>query len=299
MDLDVIRANYLKYSKRFKSIATYERYDTPHLNTIVDFMIGNGYVNNDDLDFDSIYDFIDQSKINNNSNKTINKRIQLLNRAIQFQVKQGICNPTIITSFPKLKEQDKRFDVVNEYTMQKVIQYLISLPNTLMNHRNQVIIFLFIDTGARLSEVTQIRIKNIDFHTNSILLEHTKAKRDRRVYFSHFTADYLKKYLDRIDLSSSSLLRNSKNNEPMNYLGVLRVFQKIKGALNLENFSSHMIRHSYGTLAYKLNASEFLTNNTMGHSRMDMTRRYIHYDTETNAELYQELAPMEYYINKK
>ncbi|KFZ27037.1 MAG: Tyrosine recombinase XerC [Candidatus Izimaplasma bacterium HR2] len=299
MDLDIICAEYLKYSKHFKSWNTFKRYDTPHLNIIINFMITNEYSNSDNLDYDSIYDFIDYSKLRDNTNKTINKRIQLLNRAITFQVKQGKCKPTIISSFPKLKELDKRFDIVDEQTMKRVINFLLDKPDTFMNIRNRVILFLFIDTGARLSEVTNIKIKNINSQTNSILLDHTKTKKERVVHYSNYTAKHLYEYLLLLDSNHNHLLRNSRTKSPMNYLGVLRVLQKIKYDLKLEQFSSHMIRHSYGTLAYKRKVSELFTNHTMGHARMDMTRRYTHYNIEVDSEIYQELAPMEYYINKK
>lgn len=299
MDLDVIRAGYLNYSKRFKSEATYKRYDTPHLNIITKFMINNGYTDSDDLDYDSIYDFIDSSKLRNNSSKTINKRIALLNRAIMFFVKRELCNPSIVQTFPKLKEIDKRFDIIDEDTMREVINYLLAKPDTFRNIRNQVIVFMFIDSGARLSEVTNIKINNIDHKYNTVLLNHTKAKRERMVYFSNFTHFYLKKYLKLVDNSSEFLFRNSLNNNPMNYLGVLRIFQMVKKDLNLDYFSSHMIRHTYGTLAYKKNINEFFTNRTMGHSRMDMTRRYIHMDIETNSKMYEKLTPMEHYIKQK
>ena len=299
MDLDVVRAGYLNYSKRFKSEVTYKRYDTPHLNTIIDFMINNEYCDSDDLDYDSIYDFIDYRKLKENSNKTINKRIDLLKRAIMFFVKRDMCNPSIVQTFPKLKEIDKRFDTINEDTMKAVINYLLNKPDNFINIRNRAIIFLFIDTGARLSEVTNIKTYNVDHKYNTVLLDHTKAKRERLIYFSKFTHEHLKKYMDLVDDSSKNLFRNSKNNLPIKYLGVLRIFQMIKKDLNLEYFSSHMIRHTYGTLSYKKDMNEFFTNRTMGHSRMDMTRRYTHMDVETNSKMYQKLAPMEHYINKK
>jgi site-specific recombinase XerD len=299
MDLDVIRAEYLKYSKHFKSEATYRRYDTPHLNLIIDFMIDNGYTDSDDLDFDAIYDFIDFSKTKNNSNKTINKRIQILNRSITHMIKQGIASPTIISAFPKLKENDIRFETVDEDTMIKVIKYLLSLPGTPRTNRNRAIVFTFIDTGARLSEVTNIETKCIDFNTNSVLLKHTKTKKERIVYFSDFTAKHLLKYKNQVDDCYKALFRNSKNNEPMNYLGVLRIFQKIKKDLNLAAFSSHMIRHSYCTLGYEKGVNEFFINRTAGHAKMDMTRRYTHMNVKTNARIYKEFAPMEHYVNKK
>ena len=180
-----------------------------------------------------------------------------------------------------------------------IINHLLLLPKTFRNVRNKMIIFLFIDTGARLSEVTKIDVKNIDFKYNSVLLQHTKVKKERIVYFSDFTAAHIKKYLDMTDIFVGPLLLNSKNMNPMNYLGVLRVFQKIKLDLNLDNFSSHMIRHTYGTLAYEKNVNEFFTNRTMGHAKMDMTRRYTHMNVKTNSKIYRTFAPMEHYINKK
>lgn len=299
MDLDVIRAGYLNFSKRFKSEATYKRYDTPHLNTIIDFMINNEYCNSDNLDYNSIYDYIDYCKLRENSNKTINKRIDLLKRAIMFFVKRDMCDPSIVQTFPKLKEIDKRFDIIDEDTMKEVIDYLLAKPDTFRNIRNRAIIFLFIDTGARLSEVTNVKTYNIDHKYNTVLLDHTKAKRERLIYFSNFTHYHLNKYMDLVDDSSEFLFRNSKNNLPIQYIGVLRIFQMIKKDLHLAYFSSHMIRHTYGTLAYKKDINEFFTNRTMGHSRMDMTRRYTHMDVETNFKMYQKLAPMEHYINKK
>lgn len=299
MDLDVIRIEYLKHSKYHKAVDTYKRYDTPHLNIITEFLLNDGYTDSEDLDYDALYDFIDYSRLKDNSNKTINKRIQLLNRAIMHFVKLGRCAPTIIATFPKLKEIDKRYNYIDEENMIYIINHLLSLPDTFRNIRNRMIIFLFIDTGSRLSEVTNIQVKNIDFKYNSILLEHTKVKKERIVYFSDFTAVHIKKYLDEADIFDGALLLNSKNMKPMNYLGVLRIFQKIKYDLNLENFSSHMIRHTYGTLAYEKDINEFFTNRTMGHAKMDMTRRYTHMNVKTNSKIYKTFAPMEHYINKK
>jgi len=295
----MIRIEYLKHSKYHKSFATYRRYDTPHLNIIIEFLLQDGYSDSDGLDYDSLYDFIDYSRIKNNSNKTINKRIQLLNRAIMHFVKLGRCSPTIIATFPKLKEIDKSFNYIDEQDMIYIINYLLNLPDTLRNIRNRMLIFLFIDTGARLSEVTNIHVKNIDFKYNAILLQHTKVKKERMVYFSDFTAAHIKKYLELTNTFAGPLLLNSKNMKPMNYLGVLRVFQKIKVDLNLDNFSSHMIRHTYGTLAYEKDVNEFFTNRTMGHAKMDMTRRYTHMNVKTNSKIYKSFAPMEHYINKK
>ncbi|MCF7927415.1 MAG: tyrosine-type recombinase/integrase [Candidatus Izimaplasma sp.] len=298
MKLETIKEEYLNYSKHFKSNGTY-RYDKSHLSIIVQFLVKQGIANSTEVDFNDLYAFIDYSRENDNSNKTINKRIALLNRAITFQVEQNKCNPSIIASFPKLKELDKRFDVIDEKTMRRIIKHMLNKDNRFINKRDKALIFLFIDTGARLSEVSKIKISNVDLENNTILLDHTKTKRERIIYFTDFTSNYLKNYIYHIDDSNQYLFRNSRNNEPLKYLGIIRVFHKIRDELGLEKLSSHMIRHSYGTLAYKKDMPSLFTKNSMGHSRIEMTERYTHYDIKTNSRIYKKLSPMEHYISKK
>ena len=106
-------------------------------------------------------------------------------------------------------------------------------------------------------------------------------------------------YISLVDDSSVYLFRNSISNLPINYLGVIRVFQKIRDALGLAKLSSHMIRHSYGTLAYQKQVPSLFTKNTMGHARIEMTERYTHYDIKTNSEIYKNFSPMKHYLDNK
>lgn len=299
MNLERLKYEYLDYSKHFKSPGTY-RYDRSHLNTIVNFLIKEGFKDSDELTYSSLYDFIDYSRKQENTNKTINKRIALLNRAIAFQVKQERCNPSMISSFPQLKEIDKRFNVVKENDMKKIINYLMNLDDSFMNLRNKIIFFIFIDTGMRLSELANVKTDNIDLSTDSILLSETKTKRERVVYISDITSSYLKKYISMIDNKSSYLLRSVQyKDQAISYVGIIKVMHKVRDILGLRSLSSHMIRHAYGTLAYKLNISTLFTKNTMGHARVEMTERYTHYDIETNKKHYKNFSPMTYYLGKK
>ncbi len=297
MKLLKLQDEYLEYSKRFKSAGTY-RFDKSHLPVIVDFLIEHGVQDTKQINFKILHDFIDHSRLNSNTNNTINKRIALLNRAIAFMVKTKRCAPSIIASFPKLKEIDKRFSVVTEEQMKLIIHHMMSKPSDFKGLRDKCIVFLFIDTGIRLSELTAIKTKNVDLENRVILLEETKSKKERHVYFSDITGDFLKNYINKLrdEEDIESLFRNSQDtSEPLMYLGVIRVLHRIRDELGLKKLSSHMIRHSYGTLAYKLKISMLFTKATMGHTRVEMTERYVHYDLQTNRKIYERFSPMNYY----
>ncbi len=299
MNIEKLAEMYLRDSVLNKKHGSY-KYDKSHLNTICNYLLSKNITNTSDITFEHLYDFVDISKVRNNTNKTINKRIEILKRAIAHSVKLRLCEPSIIVAFPKLKEVKKRFNVVQVETMRKVLDYLLSLDDSYMNLRNKVIIFIFIDTGIRLSELTNILISNVDLYNNTILLTETKNSIHRVVHFTDFTKSYLNRFIKLLDDSHDYLFRNTRNNNPITYLGVIRVTQKIKNELNLKEFSSHMIRHSYGTLAYELEVSEVFTMRMLGHEDLKTTKIYQHYNVRKDRELYSKLSPMNYYLyNKK
>ena len=63
-----------------------------------------------------------------------------------------------------------------------------------IDRRDNAIFRLFLDTGMRLSELTNIKVEDLDFDTDSVLIM-GKGRRPRVVPFGHRTGDALRKYL--------------------------------------------------------------------------------------------------------
>jgi len=73
---------------------------------------------------------------------------------------------------------------------------------------------LMLETGARISEVINIKIENIDISDRSIFLEVTKYDKERYVFFTKKVTSIYMKYLNRYEVTNDYLfLGNSKEEQ--------------------------------------------------------------------------------------
>ena len=64
--------------------------------------------------------------------------------------------------------------------------------------------------------------------------------------------------------------------EPMKKSAIRTLFKRTKIKYNLTDFHPHLLRHSFATL-YLVNGGDSLTlQDILGHSTLEMTRRYVH-----------------------
>lgn len=294
MLLDDLLNKYLRHSEYHKKDGSL-RFDKSHLTYIINYFKDRLNLNTvEELTFDHIYSFMNFSKRRENSLSTIEKRISILKRAIKYCIEYDELESSVIVKFPNIKVKQKRYETVSDKDIKKLLKYLDKLDNSFINLRNKVIIYLFLDTGIRLNEMANIFTANIHTDKRYILLEVTKSNKERVVFFSRYTARYIRKYINQIETDYFLVNQYGKQ---LTYSGIIKIFNKVRNETGIKYLSSHMIRHNYGTLANKLQIPILFTKNTMGHTKIEMTERYIHFDVETMLEVYNDLSPVEYYKN--
>nr|WP_285890746.1 site-specific integrase [Mesobacillus subterraneus] len=145
--------------------------------------------------------------------------------------------------------------------------------------RTKVITFALLDTMVRVSELVDIKRKNIDFKTLSIRLEaaDTKTRVGRTVPISSRTARLLSEYMTETADFASEYVFLSYEGEPITEHTVrdnLRTYGKV-ARITDKRVSPHTLRHT-GALFYILNGGDpFSLQRILGHSHMNMVRRYV------------------------
>lgn len=211
------------------------------------------------------------------TNNTINKRIGLIKRVCRFHEIKDIP----LFEIKKLKEQFVTFGFLDDKKVTKLAQAIDQ-----MSIRDKLIFYIFMDTGCRLTELTKIEVKNIDFETRSIFLSHTKTNKVRYVYFTSETSKLLKKFLKKHD--HEYLFTTYIKNEPMRKNTIELIFSRIKKKYQIEKLSPHMLRHTLSTQLYHSGADLILISEILGHSSTDTTKRYIHSDLKSNLTRYDK-----------
>lgn len=275
MKLQEMQYNFLNYVKINLSDGTYRCYKN-HLDYTIKYFNDNDTFDSEKINLDVLSNFINYQKNRCVKNSTINKRLKPLKLMYRFN---NILDNEIFLQ-KKLKEDKKTFPILSKNEMEKLNHYLLSNKLTF---RNVLLIRLLIDTGVRLNEVLNIKVKNINFDTSSIYLDITKTKESRYVYFTKKTLKLLVEYILKNKLTKEDKLFKLTSS------GVLSLFYRIKKTLNFTEFHPHMLRHGLATNLNKKGMSVFEIQLIMGHTNVATTQRYIHLDQDDIYNKYCQL----------
>lgn len=264
MLLQTMKEKYLEYVKVNLAKRTYDCY-LSHLDYLFLYFKENNILDSEELNKEVLANFVMLSKERNNTNRTINLRIQILKNMF----KENEVENEDLFLLKKLKEEKNTFNALTNVELKKVIDYINS---DAMHLNNKVMLFVLIDTGIRINELLNIKVCNINFYNNTIYLINTKSHKPRSVPFSDYLGEMLRKYIDEYNLK--------ENLFEMTYSGCIAVFNRIKNKLNLNKFHPHMLRHTFASRLHKNGATVFIIQELLGHSSISITQRYIHFDLE-------------------
>jgi integrase/recombinase XerC len=143
--------------------------------------------------------------------------------------------------------------------------------------RDEAIIRVFYNTGARLSEVAGLQLDDVDLN-NDTLLFHGKGRKDRRVRFGSKAGRALSRYLRsrerRRAKDSAALWLPEKGEMPLAANGIKIMLRRRGDLAGVANVHAHRWRHNFAH-EWKLAGGD--TGDLMlvlGWSSDDMPRRY-------------------------
>ena len=149
----------------------------------------------------------------------------------------------------------------------------------LISPRDWMIIDLALSTGLRVSEISNLKEKDIFIGNNEFELIVTRGKGNKRrtVYFDPSLKAHLKKYIvwKHSSGKTEEYLFFSKHNPRMCVESLERVFNKLRDIAGLPpHLSFHSQRHSYATWLYSKTKDLRLVQKQLGHSSPVITALY-------------------------
>jgi len=142
--------------------------------------------------------------------------------------------------------------------------------------RDQCIIELSLGSGLRVSEVSQLKLQDIDLKRggNSLIVRHGKGDKQRIVKFSSKIKSLIIEYIEYRNKDSEYLFP-SERQDYMSSNGIQKVFKKWAKKAGLPaRYSIHSCRHYYATALLKVSRNLRLTQVQLGHSNPQTTTVY-------------------------
>lgn len=149
--------------------------------------------------------------------------------------------------------------------------------------RNRLIIKIILYTGIRVSEAININIKDIIEKDGYLTIKIVgKGNKHRTVLLklAHIKND-LKMWLDARTCHSDALFC-TKSGSRLLQSYVSRCVENILRSCGIkkEKNGAHMLRHSFATLLYNKSQDLILVQEALGHSSLDTSKIYTHFDND-------------------
>ena len=245
--------------------------------------------------------FIEWLENRGNSPVTINHRLAGIKSFINFAQYESVENLAYlqpVLSVKSLKTTTRQVDYLTEEQMNS----LINLPptDTFAGLRHRIIMCLLYDTGARVQELCDLKIEDINLGNNPTVKLHGKGSKIRIVPISknmnQILEVYISKFFSDIKLKNEYLIKN-KNNQQMSRDGIKYIVQKYATILkkNDPSFPSkvhpHMFRHSKAMHMLAVDIPIVYIRDFLGHEDISTTMIYARADSRKKNEAINNLAP--------
>jgi site-specific recombinase XerD len=205
----------------------------------------------------------------NTSVQTKNLKIIILRSFIQWANQQKLTT-TPLSKIHTLRNKDNK-QPLSLITRDELKQFLSPTDDT----EEDLIVGLLYATGLRLSELTNLRVKQVSSEFKVV----GKGQKTRTVFLTPLLVEKVRQYAEDTDIQPNSFLFQ------MTHRTIQRRLKSRGERMELSQLMTpHKLRHLYATHLYENGADLRTLQEILGHSSINTTQIYTHVNTEKMRE---------------
>ena len=270
LDMNVISET--QYARILKTIAVIEK--TPIVKKKIE-----------DISSDDIQDYL--NSLTDYSNSYLKKLIEQFNQAYKIAMNKGYItkNPMIDVITPRSKKKDKVISAMTVEEQQKFTQYLMGKTAEEEPYKNAFLIQMY--CGLRIGETLALRDTDIDLQKNLLYVNKTiTTDKDGKTIMGDTTKTYagireipIPKYIrgcliEQMEIAKEHRDRQlflSPNGRYIDGRNANRILKKRLKEIGIEGFSTHSLRHTFGTRCVEAGMRAVALQRLMGHTDVSVT----------------------------
>ncbi|MFQ3608128.1 MAG: tyrosine-type recombinase/integrase [Chloroherpetonaceae bacterium] len=204
------------------------------------------------------------------SENTLHSRIN----AVKFYFEQVLKREKFFFDIPRPKKPSILPNVL-------AISQVENLFSQVENLKHKTMLYLAYSAGLRVSEVVNLRVRDIHSERMVIAIKGAKGKKDRTVPLSPGILGLLRKYYTAYQ-PKEWLFEGQYGNSPYSTRSLEQIFHRAKNAAKIsQQVTFHSLRHSYATHLHERGTDIKLIQELLGHNDLKTTLRYTHVSNRT------------------
>ena len=280
--------DYLRLEKNY-SPHTITNYAVD-LRDFYDYLVENNKkgIDINNIDYFILRKFLSLLVAKSLNKRSISRKISTLKSFFKFLLREGNIksNPAASLIYPKI---DKKLPVF--LTEEQVVKILDAVDKRdLYSLRDKAILEFLYSTGARVSEVTNLKIDDIDF-IGGIAKVKGKGRKERLLPLGEPALCALKGYLDKRNDICPYLFINRRRTR-LSERGLRNIINKYITKVSIKfNVTPHTFRHSFATHLLNRGADLRSVQELLGHTSISTTQVYTHLTIDSLKKIYNKAHP--------
>ena len=234
-----------------------------------------------DINRQDVSAFIEYEQDRGMTPNTVSMRLRALYAFFNFLIQNDVLHPDLLKRKMRVKVPDSLPRAIEPEDIQQLLS-VVKEP------RDRALILTLLRTGMRIGELLNTKLPDLNLKEKNIqIFEAQKNRVGRIVYISVDARSALKKWLKLRD-SHKDYLFYGYRNCPLSYEAARCRFNHYvdKAGLLHKDYSLHCLRHTYASELLNAGMPLQCLQELLGHSCIEMTRRYARLTDNTRREEY-------------
>ena len=283
--------SYLEYELNYSNLTVkgYSDEIEKYLTYTKEHNVNYKKISNDDIR--NYLKYLDNLKY---SKSSISRNLSSIRTYYKYLLDKKVVDSNPFKNISNPKKDKKLPNFLNYEEIMKIFDSINE--ENILGKRDRCIVEVLYDTGVRVSELVNIKIKDIDFSEKTISI-FGKGRKERIVYFGDYLYDVLNDYINNcrnILLSNKSceyLILNSRGSQ-ITTRGVEKIIDKVvKDASLKHKISPHVLRHTFATHMLNGGSDIKTIQQLLGHESLSTTGIYTHISNDVLRSEYLKNHP--------
>ncbi len=205
---------------------------------------------------------------------------------LRFLKEEGYITAPINIKMPRVEQ--KKMRVLSPEELNQILK-VCKKP------RDKALILFLVDSGMRRSEARNLNWIDVDIPSGVVNIRRSKSKKARSVFIGVKTRRALLRYRRTISHEDNDPLFQTQTGTRLTPSGFRQVIRRISEKSEIP-FSAHDLRRTFATLSLKAGMNVLHLQSLLGHSSLEMTRRYVQMVEDDLGEAHNEYGPIDRFL---
>ena len=225
---------------------------------------------------------------------TVGCHVRALRAFFNWLYRENLTSANLSAHFKVPKAPSSLIMVLSDDEIKRILAVLD--PAVGEGFRDSVIFMIMLDTGLRLSELAGLKLEDINME-QGLLKVMGKGAKERIVPMGVQSRRVLQRYIFQYRpnplQTDDTHVFISSHGFPATANSIKLVFSRISRRAGVPRLHAHLCRHTFATRYVNNGGNIFALQLILGHSSLEMVKRYVSLSSSNIAIQYQKYSPLD------